>query len=394
MSIRSRANLLVALAAVALTGLTLTACGAESNADSTTASSPSAIAATSSSGSGEGQSGAQGSVDEAKALVAGFTAEQTSIGITTPVSGTIPTGKRVDFMMCGAPACQSFVEPIQAAADVLGWEVKIVTAGPTPDKTAEGWNLAVQDKPDAVISSAFPQATWSGQLAELQEAGIPVVECCVTDEPGNGIIFVDTGKETAVASGKMQAAWVVAATDGNANTLYLNVPAYPILASELQGFNEEYDRLCQGCTRDSLDLNVADIGTSAMTTSIIGYLQSHPDVNYLAAGSDDVLVGLPAALSAAGLSDRVKAVGLSPSTVNLNYIVQDQAQVATVSFPHAEIAWKMMDVLARHFAGDSLDPDEPMLPRRLLTADNIADPNALTPTVADYQEQFKKLWNK
>lgn len=370
-SIVRRTGVVAALVAC----LFLAACGTSASSDST--------------GSGDSSKSS-----EAADLVKQYSAAPTSVGVTEPVPGEIPAGKKVTFMMCGAPSCQSFVEPFKKAAAALGWTADVITAGPTPDKVTEGWNLVVQNKPDAVISTGYPKAAWSSQLAKLKAAGIPVVECCTTDTAEDGVIFVDTGAAAGAAGGKMQAAWVVAKSKGTPNAVYLNVPAYPIVKAELQGFTEEFKRLAPEGKMDTLDLNVGDFGTPAMTAAIVGYLQSHPDVTYIAAGSDDAYVGLPSALNAAGLGSRVKAVGLSPSTVNLNYIDTGQLETATVSFPHSEIVWKLMDVLARHFNNASLAPDEPMVPRRLLTKETIEDPNTLSPTVADYEDEFNKLWGK
>lgn len=337
---------------------------------------------------------AAGGVATAKALVAKYSAVPKTIGIKTPVPGEIPTGKKIDFMMCGVPSCQAFIAPLKAAAKVLGWSVNVIVAGPTPDKTTAAWNLAVRNRPDAVVSSGFPSVMWAAQLKQLAKMKIPVVECCTTDKPGNGIIFVDTSNSAGVLGGKMQADWVVADSNGRANAVYINIPAYPILASELAGFTAEYKKLCPSCRLAKYDQNVADVGTPAGTAKIVGYLQANPDVNYVVAGADDSLVGLPAALRAAGLGDKIKAIGLAPSTVNLNYIKNDQIEKATISFPNAEIAWKLMDVLARHFVGASLAPATSILPRRILTKDGIVDPNTLGPTTPTYAEEFKALWNK
>lgn len=375
---------LTAFTAALLCAALLAACGSSSDD-----SSGDSGADTGSSGSSGGDSAL---VQEAKDLVAGYTAEPTDLGVTEPIKGDIPSDFTIDYMDCGAPAC-SFADPVSAAADVLGWKVERIIAGPTPDKITEGWDLAVRNKPDAVFVTGFPKSTWAPQLKQLEDLGIPVVVCCTTDEPGEGVIFVENGTDAAKVAGKMQADWVVADTDGDANALYLNVPAYPILGAQVDGFTEEYKRLCPDCTMDTLDLNVADLGTPDLSASITGYLQSHPDVNYLVAGTDDALVGLPAALGAANITG-LKAVGTAPSTVNLNLIANDQLEVATVSFPTAEIGWKAMDVIARNAAGDSLDADTPPVPRRILTKDNIDDPDTLSPTISNYQDLFKELWGK
>jgi ribose transport system substrate-binding protein len=343
---------------------------------------------------GEAGGAASGGLAEAEELAAKYEAQPKSIGITEPVGKPIPEGKEIMFMMCGIPSCQAFVEPVEKAASVLGWKVNVVVAGPTPDKTTQAWNLAVRDKPDAVVSTGFPETMWSKQLAELKSAGVPVVECCTTDSPGNGVVFVDTNKDAGKLGGEYQAYWTVADSEGQANALYINIPAYPVLTAELEGFTEQFERLCPECTMETYDQNVADVGTPSGVEKIVGYLRSHPDINYLVAGADDSYVGLPAAIRAAGLSSGLKAIGLAPTTVNLNYIANEEVQAASISFPTAEIGWKMFDILARYFTKSSLKPDEQILPRRILTKEAIKDPDVIEPTTPTFEAEFEELWGK
>ena len=53
---------------------------------------------------------------------------------------------------------------------------------------------------------------------------------------------------------------------------------------------------------------------------IVSYLRAHPEVNYVALSYDGVGVGLPAALKAAGLADKVKIIGEAPTATNVSYV--------------------------------------------------------------------------
>jgi ribose transport system substrate-binding protein len=379
-------RLVVLLLALAALGALVAGCGSSEGSSSSSGGSTG-----SSGGSGSGSDSA--GVAEAKKLTAKYEEVPKSIGITEPVENPIPSGKTIMFMKCGNPSCDAFAEPLEEAAKLLGWNLKTAVAGPTPDKTTEAWNLAVREKPDAVISSGFPRTMWSKQLGELNALGIPVVDCCTTDKPGGGVIFVETSVEAGELGGAQQADWTVAESNGEANALYINIPAFPILTSELEGFEAEFKKLCPECGLETYEQNVADLGQQTGVEKIVGYLRSHPDINYVVAGADDSLVGLPAALAAAGLNGKITAIGLSPSTVNLNYIVNEETEKATISFPTHEIGFKMMDILARYFSKSSLKPDEQNLPRRILTKEGIKNPNVLEPTTPTYEDEFKKLWN-
>jgi ribose transport system substrate-binding protein len=297
-------------------------------------------------------------------------------------------------MVCGQPACDINYKFMTEAAQALGWTTQQYVAGPTPDKNKAAWDLVVQQQPDAVISIGFPQALWAEDSKKLAAKGIPVVQCCSADVPGNGVIFVENGTDAGIQGGKQQADWVIADSQGKAKAVYLDIPAFPILGAQAKGFHDELTRLCPDCKYDKLDLNVADVGTPAEKQAIVGYLQSHPDVNYIAAGDDDSFQGVPAALQAAGLAKQVKAIGLAPSTANLNYIVNGQVEEATIAFPNPEISWASVDALARYFTKTPLEPAKVVMPRLILTKENIKDPNVIPISTPTYQQDFRKLWGK
>jgi len=316
-----------------------------------------------------------------------------SIGITTKVPKPIPSGKTIDFQMCGAPACQAFEAPLQQAAATLGWKVKVNVAGPSPQLTASAWNTAVQDHPDAVISSGFPSALWSTQLAKLKAEGVPVVECCTQDKAGNGILAVVHSFSAGSGGGKMMADWTIANGDGKAGTLFVNLPAYPIVAAEETGFTQEFSK-CPGCDVKIYAENVTDLGQSSGAAKIVSTLQANPSIKYIVAGDCDSYIGLPAALNSAGLGDKVQAICLDPNTPTQTYIKNGQVVKAAVSFPTDEIAWQWLDILSRHFVGASTAPDDVNMPLRILTAAAIANPNVLAPTTPTYKSDYLMLWGK
>jgi ABC-type sugar transport system substrate-binding protein len=380
---------LFAVLAIAISVITVAACSS-SGGSSSSSSSSSGSASPTGSASLSVSTGVQQAISLTKTLEQPFT----SVGITTPVKGAIPTGKNIAIMVCGQPSCDVNYAYMSAAAKALGWTTTEYVAGPTPDKNSAAWNLVVQKAPSAVISIGFPMALWATQSKELAAKGIPVVECCTADSPGsNGVIAVINGTAAGMQGGKEQADWVVADSMGKADAVYLNISAYPILGEQALGFKDEMAKLCTTCTYNELDLNVAEVGTPAQTQAIVAYLQSHSKVKYIAAGDDDSLDGLPGALTAAGITG-VKAIGLAPSSINLNYIKQGQVEVATIGFPNPELSWATIDVLARYFTHNSLAPDNTVLPRMILTTANFSNPNVIPVSTPSYQQNFLTLWGK
>ena len=116
-------------------------------------------------------------------------------------------------------------------------------------------------------------------------------------------------------------------------------------------------------------------------------------MNYLALSVTDALgAGLPAALKAAGLSDKVTIVGQGGGSQNFADMTAGDID-ALVPFDAYSVDYLMIDALARKWAGVPLvDATQPYW---LVKKDTMpADTSKPFPLVADYEAQFKALWGK
>jgi ribose transport system substrate-binding protein len=372
-----RALLTVALVAAMAA---LAACGSDSNSSAASAT------------GGGGDAPANSGVAAAKKVYDQYTQRPTSIGITKPVGKAIPSGKQIVYIACGLPACQTLAKAFTGGAQVLGWNVKTLNAGATPTDIQAAWAQAVREKPDAVVSSGTSRQVFEKQLTQLKSMNIPVVECCVTDPAENGLNLVLDNNAFSSAIPKIEAAWVTTQSNGKADTVYVNFPAFPIIAANKQYFIKYYNQWCKGCGLDQLDLPLEALGKDA-PQRVVSYLRSHPKVGYIVMSTDSATLGLPAALKSAGLANKVKIIGNTSTVQNLQYIATGQEQ-ATIPFHSYEAMWTEVDGLARIFTGQSVEPDNVPLPYMLVTKDNLVSSDSDFPLVADYQEQFKKLWGK
>lgn len=314
-----RRSVRAALAAVALAAVAA-GCGSTGGSAGSGNSSTPATAAT-----------APG-VTAAKAVVASHLSTPASIGITTKVPGKIPAGKVVAFMDCGTPACHQLYEEFNVAATFLHWTAKDVNAGDTPEAVTNAWNQLVANPPDAVVTSSQPATEFASQMADLAKKNIPVVDCCTVNVPHANLKLVSDGLNAVTVQAQLQAAWVVANSDGKGSAVWLATPAFPVLAAAQTQFQDYLKQYCPSCGFASLPINVTQIGTSALPTAIVGFLRAHPTFKYVAAGFDDEFIGLPAALSAEGLSGSVKLIGSDPGVTELPYLKSGQEAVS-VTFP-------------------------------------------------------------
>src|SRR6185437_4617283 len=90
------------------------------------------------------------SIPAAQQLLKTYESRPQHIQVTKPIGKSIPTGKTLDWIVCGSPLCTVLTPPLAAAAKVLGWKVVAIPGGLTPETILDAWNQAVANHPDAV----------------------------------------------------------------------------------------------------------------------------------------------------------------------------------------------------------------------------------------------------
>jgi ribose transport system substrate-binding protein len=377
------ARVVAALVAVTAMAGFASACGSNNSSGSSGGSGSTAT-------SGSADSSAK--VAEAKKLAEQYTTPPTKINITDKVTKPIPTGKTITFVQCTALACQPMADAMRQAAGVLGWKLRTIITQPTPEAIKASFEQVIREKPDGVVYTGFTRQLMEPQLKQLDALGIPVVASAVPDKPGGALKAVVRGADETGFGGKLAAAWIVANSGGHANVGYLNLPAYAIYASLYTDFVKEMGRLCPQCHIEKLDIPATALGKDA-PERVVSLVRRNPAMNYVFSSNDDLLVGVPAALKAAGLQQKVKLVGSAPGLTNLQYIANGE-ETASLAVPLPELAWWLMDGMVRELSGSPISGTEKALPRVIWTKDNLRSSTQITPVVANYQQQFKQVWGK
>jgi ABC-type sugar transport system substrate-binding protein len=360
-------------------GATLGACGSQSNEGS--------------SGSSAARGSSAAGLAKAQALAREATTRPTTVGVTTPIGKPVPAGKKVVFISCGVQACEVQGDIIKQGAADLGWTATSIGTDGSPEQLQNAFTTALRQGADAVILNAVNRATVAKQIEEAKRKGVAFVTCCSTEPAGDGILQNVAGKENSARIGEKLAAAIVADSNGKANTVFANITAFEILQALGTQFESTYKQFCPSCTFASLDIPVTSLGKDA-PDRIVSYLRSHPQVNYLVLSVSNALgAGLPAALRAAGLADRVKIIGQSADTQTFQDL-QSKGIESVVPFDYYAVDYLMLDALARHFAGAPAAHAGP--PLWIVTPENMpaGATEGLFPVVEDYRDEFKKIWNK
>ena len=326
----------------------------------------------------------------AQATVGKAAERPTTISATTPIDKPIPTGKKITFVSCGVEACAIQGPILATAAAALGWTVDQVATDGSPEKVQGAIEAAIAGGSDAVILNAADKDAYAQQIADAKKAGVEFVTCCSLATTGDGILFNTATSEQNAPIGDYLAAEVVADSGGKANAVYVNISAFQILAEVGKTFGEGMKKYCPSCTEDNLDIPLTSLGKDA-PDRIVSYLRSHPDVNYIALSVSDALgSGLPAALKAAGLADKVKIVGQGGGSQNFADLAGGaiDALVPTDTYAYDYL---MIDALAREWAGV---PQQDAGPQFWLVKKDTApaDTSKPFPLVEDTAAQFEALW--
>ena len=347
----------------------------------------------SNSGGSAAQSGGGASVAEAQTLTKQATTRPTSIGLTKPIGKPVPTGKKVVFISCGVEACEIQGKIIKQGAADLGWTAETIGTDGSPEQLQNAFKTALRQGADGVIINAVNRASVAKQIEQAKKQGVAFVTSASVDEPGDGILANIADKRNSGNIGEHLAAQIVADSNGKANTLFVNISAFQILKALGDQFSSSYKKYCPDCKYDALDIPVTSLGKDA-PDRIVSYLRSHPQVNYVVLSVSNALgAGLPAALRAAGLADKVKIVGQSGDSQTFQDL-QAKNINSVAAYDYYTVDYLMLDALARHFAGAPPQPANP--PLWLVTPENMPAEatKGLFPVVPTYRDEFKKLWGK
>jgi ABC-type sugar transport system substrate-binding protein len=334
--------------------------------------------------------------------VTAFTTRPTSVGVTTPITGTVPKGKVIDLIQCGVPACQAAGNYLVSAATEVGWKVDRINAGLTAESTAAAWAQAVANKPNGVVTSGSPRVLFNPALAKLKAMGIPVVDQSVADPEGNGLSLVMMGvpalqgTSASPGVGNRIAEYMLSQNGGKAfDALAVYTSEYTSEIAALSGFTTTMSAACPSCKVYTLNVPLTSIG-SDLPTRVTTFLSSHPEIKWVWPNYDDFIEGLPQAMKAAGQgSDHL--VTWDSSSASISYM-QNGELTAFDAFPAAEMMWRSIDFFIRTFTGQSTAVDNAPVPAWLIDGASALPPasqqtDGLFPLVANYQAQFESLWH-
>ncbi len=380
------------LAALVVCGsLVLVACGSDDAGSDTSA----AAEATAAPADGSAAPAEDAGLAAAQASVAQFSEADGTIGVTIPLTG-VPEKKTFAWLECDVPTCAAYITPgMKDATAALGWDLEIIPMKSTEPGPA--FQQAIDMGVDYIASTGLATAQYQPQLDAAIAAGIGVLSCFGTDDPGPDTIRMQCGDESFVEkTGPIMANWAVADSNGAANILLVNIPDFPVLVSEADAFKAELAANCAACTVEDLNVTLDDLIGGKVPAAVVSKVQANSELNYIFSTFGDLPGGVTASLGTAGLSDQVTVYGQDFSIIGLEEIVAG-TMGAWSADPKGYAAWLMVDAAARLSLGMELEEERAAASLPTIIVSDAAFAQEILDAGGDWfppgaADAFKELW--
>jgi hypothetical protein len=328
---------------------------------------------------------ASSGVPHAVAVVKALSKTQPPLAVTT-LPRRPATGLTIDIETCAIPVCET-----TTAAAELGWKVDYLNTALTPQAYTQAWNQMLQQPPKLIaFTGIFPQALVAKQIAEAARLKIKMIDFAPADGRPPGVAAVIQGAVAFRRDGTLMAD-IVAANAGKPATVgWITDPATQALTAPiLSAFTAELNATSGG-TIMQLNESSADPQPQNLAATV-SFLKSNPSVTYLATPDENFFVGLPAALTAAGITG-VQLVTRTPQAVDLQYLKAGQ-ELGVVFSENSAAGWRGIDDLAELTEGIQPQVSVPGYHSIFTQANVTAAGWTTVPQVPGVPADYLKAWH-
>ncbi len=321
-------------------------------------------------------------------------------GPTAPAKA--PKGIKVGIIPCAAAfhGCTAPAEAAGEAAKKLGWTVTQYDGGADQRKQNAAILDAISAGSNLILLMAIDPNFVQLGLAAAKKAGIPVLSGTDSTNSPNPVLKPEGDKlnyETDVSAdmgkiGHRMAEWIIADSGGKANVMVVTDEEFPtvnvVTAGILDGLKE-----CKTCVVQPLQKTTGSQVATTLGQQTVGYLQSHPDVNYVIGPFDPAAAFMVNAIAQAGLGDKVKLVSQLGDGQNLDFIRAGRVQVADCAFDNQYLGYAVIDQAIRVLNKQPLiEPNGENVPFQMLDKTNLPPAGQDWHAKFEYKDVFLKLW--
>jgi len=319
-------------------------------------------------------------------------------GPTTPAKA--PSGIKLAMISCASilHGCQSPVDGGKHAAEALGWQFQAYDGGGDPNKQNTAILNAIAYGANVIgLVAIDPNLVQSGIQAAKAKGILVISGSSALSEPntytyGANVIPPEFDVAPDYAQmGKDEADWIVNDSGGKAVVAIYCDYEFPSNIAHCEPLEKEL-KAAGIKTYPIIKFTSSTVGTT-LGQETVGFLTSHPDVNYIYSPYDPAAGFQVPAIVSAGLADKVKLVSILGDQQNLDFIRKGEVQVADAAYDNEYMGYAMIDQAIRLLnKQDLFRPLGENMPYVLLDKTNLPTAGSDWHASFDYKSEFLKLW--
>jgi ABC-type sugar transport system substrate-binding protein len=309
-----------------------------------------------------------------------------------------PSGKTLYYVSDGDPGQQLVEDGVQAAAQALKWHFKTISYNPAVPSSANSEVLAaIGQGAVGVVLATVPPESLVTAVAAAKAKGSHVVLIGNYGPSIAGLELADTGAPVIGPQESDLASFIAyhsVQSNSAAHVLEVTTSGVAPFPPEEAAFKSDLTKDCKDCTVASLNVGLSSYVSGQTSSSVVSYIQVHPDINYV-----DLLLGaaegnMRAALNSAGLNS-VNIVGAIPNPAQ-NQEIKTGASLAWLQEPDEEEGWLAVDTVARAVTGGNPSIDATTrLQLWMVDKENLHFNTSVLPDYPPgYQHFFEHLWRE
>jgi ribose transport system substrate-binding protein len=319
-------------------------------------------------------------------------------GPTAPAKA--PSGIKLAMISCVSVlhGCQSPVDGGQHAAQALGWQFQAYDGGGDPNKQNAAILNAIAYGANVIgLVAIDPNLVQSGIQAAKAKNILVVSGSSALSEPntytyGSGVIPYEYDVAPDYGQmGKDEADWIVNDSGGKAVVAIYCDYEFPSNLAHCLPLEAEL-KAAGVKTYPIIKFTSSTVGTT-LGGDTVGFLKSHPDVNYIYSPYDPAAGFQVPAIATAGLADKVKLVSILGDQQNLDFIRKGEVEVADAAYDNEYMGYAIVDQAIRLL--DKLPLSHPLgenMPYVLLDKTNLPAAGSDWHATFDYKTEFMNLW--
>lgn len=366
---------LAAFAAVPVTALLLTACGA-GELDSTE---------TADTGTGSGAVGtaaAAAGVDDAKKDIAGYADSPQWPDVPKLSKQVDLKGKRFTYVALGdsVPVIHGVGVGVQQALSAAGATVKTCDGKFNPTTVASCLKTAGDERVDGVITSFVDYQMAGPAFDQLAKKGVKVIVGGVAPSGGrtnDATLAFNDNTPRVFALHEAMAESVLAQLGTSAKVVWAKLMDSTTTKSASAKGIAKFKELCPSCQIESVEFTTVNVDKLGLAVSAA--LLANPDTNAVVVPVDTMVPSALQGIQSAGKAGKVKVFSSSSDLAGLQRVESGQ-QASDLGTPVLYEGWRFANAMMQLLAGDTVTQGTELVTRDF-TAGNVS---SLSLTSAKY----------